>query len=59
MFEVGCALAEGDGVAPDIEDAVHWWRRSSGRGDVRAMRALADAHDLGEGCLRSEDGARH
>lgn len=49
MVETGLAYAEGDGVTPDLKQALLWYRKGIDAGSNRAMLALGDAYEHGKG----------
>lgn len=55
-FEVGARLAEGQGTAQNLEQAVRWYQRSAARGFAQAQYRLATHLERGLGA--SQDVAR-
>ena len=48
MFDLGCSLEEGEGVAaPDHPAAADWFRRAADAGDGKAAKNLSHMYTLG------------
>ncbi len=54
QFNLGFIYARGDGVTPDDENAIRWWRLADKNGSARAKMMLGLFYDLGRGVGRSE-----
>ncbi|MDQ6988986.1 MAG: tetratricopeptide repeat protein [Mariprofundaceae bacterium] len=54
QFNLGFIYARGDGVTPDDEKAIHFWRLANKNGSRRAQMMLGLFYDLGRGVGRSE-----
>ena len=50
MFNLGCSLEEGEGMAaPDYPAAAGWYRRAAETGHGEAAASLADMYSIGRG----------
>ena len=54
MFFVGKHFAEGRVVLQNYEEAMQWYYRAAMKGQVGAMRSIADMHRQGNGVEKSE-----
>jgi uncharacterized protein len=57
QFDLGHAYEEGNGVAPDDEKAVQWFRKSAEQGNAQAENSLGVMYALGRGVTRDREEA--
>ena len=57
QFSLGGQYASGDGVAPNMTEAIRWWRRAAEQGHVPAELNLAVAYQTGIGVPKNQTAA--
>ena len=59
QFNLGLIYARGDGITPDDDAAIQWWKQAEKNDSARAKMMLGLFYNLGRGVGRSEKEAVH
>jgi len=59
QFNLGLIYARGDGITPDDDAAIQWWKQAAENESARAKMMLGLFYNLGRGVGRSEKEAVH
>jgi len=54
QFNLGLIYARGDGITPDDDAALYWWKEAEKNGNIQAKVMLGLLYNLGRGVGRSE-----
>ena len=57
QFNLGLIYARGEGITPNDDKAIHWWKKAAQRGSPHAEMMLGLFYNLGRGVGRSEQEA--
>ncbi|MDX8387350.1 MAG: tetratricopeptide repeat protein [Ghiorsea sp.] len=57
QFNLGLVYARGDGITPNDDEAIRWWKKAEANGNAQARTMLGLFYNLGRGVGRSEKDA--